>query len=47
MISIADVLVDTIAHLHDTLATREARGKPGLDAALPLELALAFGDDHL
>ena len=47
VVAIADVLVDAVLHAHHALALLQQAGDPGLDAALPLELALALGDDDL
>src|SRR6186713_3402064 len=47
MVAGARVLVDAVLDAHRALARREPCGTPRLDAALALELALAFGDDDL
>ena len=47
MVARARVLVDAVLDAHHALAGAQQRRAPRPDAALPLELALAFGDDHL
>jgi hypothetical protein len=39
VVAVAHVLVDAVLDALDTLAALQQRGDPGLDAALPLELA--------
>ena len=47
MVTGADILVDAVLDAFDPFAARQQPGDPGFDAALPLELALTLGDDHL
>src|SRR5690242_14704630 len=47
VIARAGVFVDAVLHAHMALAFREPLRYFRLEAALPLELALALGDDHL
>src|SRR6185295_14731141 len=47
MVARAGVLVDTVLHAHGPFAFGQVLRDHGAQPALALELAFAFGDDHL